>query len=157
MSEAFWQTVLGGALSVLGGFAGTWFIRWRDGVRDARRRRDELIAAIRVVRYELSSNAAGIASLISNLSGMLLPIDVHDRNYREVQFVLARELPAALREQLARAYETMFIATKNLDAMRKRGGGSVEEVKAVQRIGDQMGAANQALHEYLTKTLKTDA
>lgn len=153
MSEAFWQTVLGGALSVLGGFVGTWFIRWRDGVRDARRRRDKLIAAIRVVRYELSSNAAGIASLISNISGMLLPIDVRDRNYREVQFVLARELPQTLREQVARAYETMFVATANLDAMRKRGGASVEEVKAVRRIGDQMSAAN----EYLTKTLKTEA
>ncbi len=87
---------------------------------------------------------------------MLLPIEVRDRNYREVQFIFARELPAALREQAARAYETMFIATANLAAMRERGGGTSDEVKTVQRIGEQMGQANQALHEYLTTILKAE-
>ena len=131
-------------------------IRWRASARAEGQRRDELIGAIRTVRYELSSNVVAIANVVSHTSGCFLPIELRDRRYREAQFILARNLPSEVREQVARSHETMFIATTNVAGIRAKGSAVKSEIDAIARIGDEVAKANSLLHDHLTKALKAE-
>ncbi len=155
MTDALVGAVVGAAIAVVGGFFASVYLQQREATQHARRTRDELIAAIRLVRYELSWNATAAKELISdNLE--ILPLQMRDANYRSVQLTLIRHLPQAHRELLAKAYESMPLAVTNLAALQRRGGGTAVEIGPINRIGDLMAQANQALAGYLTDGLKVE-
>jgi hypothetical protein len=96
-------TLVGGALTLIGGFAATLFWRWRDGRREDRKSKRQLAGAINIVLAELAANHAIIERAVEHeqAAGELR---VADHSYRQVELVLAERLPATVGQWLFEAY-----------------------------------------------------
>jgi hypothetical protein len=146
--------LLGGGLTVVGGFLGTAYLRWRDIRRENREVRDQLIAAIRIVRHELTRNGSYLHSVIV----MQAPptIDLTESNYRSVQLVLARHLPGTVRSAVAFSYTVLPTANDAFEVMRSTAGAT-SPLEALKKIQEYIEMANQLLFDHLTKELKAEA
>ena len=102
----FWEgligTVVGGVLSVLGGFFATLWIRSRDNAAVQRRADDEFQAATVVVVDEMNANIATLEVTLHHDQNSIP--ELHDSVYRDRQLVLALRLPPDVRSALADAY-----------------------------------------------------
>ncbi len=153
MGSDLWPVVLGGALSVGGGLAGSVILRRWDIEREKRQQKGELIGAIRAVRQELTSNTVLLDKATDLLSVISIKLD--DTIFRSVRLLLARELPNDLSNEVARAYGIWFwTAAAKVDALRRREAATEEAMKAIGAAAAQMHNANQRLQEFLRKTLK---
>jgi len=101
-------------LSLVSGLVGAIIQRiWQDSV-ERRRDKAELLGALLVVRYEVSTNL--IAVSVANKSGLPLNVSsVSDSDYRQVNLLLARQLKdSVLRRRLVSAYLLLARARQGL-------------------------------------------
>jgi hypothetical protein len=99
-------TLVGGGLTLIGGFAGTLFWRWRDGRQEDRKSTRHLVGAINLVLAELAANHTVLERAVdhSQTGGRL---HVLDHAYRQVELELAERLPATVGQRLFDAYAPM--------------------------------------------------
>jgi len=89
--------IVGGILTVVGGFLGVLWVRKRDEA-DADKR---FVAAVTIVLDELGVNEINIKHLVGQSVGQL---EVYDSAYRSVELILANRLPTDDRRLVAEAY-----------------------------------------------------
>ena len=118
-------------------------------------KRDDLIAAIRIVRFELARNGAYLnAAVITDVPGTP---ELTESNYRSVQALLERNLPAKLRTELALAYIVLPVATQNLAAYnRSSGDRNPSIIEGVRKIENRVKAVSVELLNYLQDSLKAE-
>jgi len=141
------------AITFVLGILATWIARYVFEVRrDATKRREELIAAIRIVRYELAANSAAI-DLGIKAQQQKLPFDLTDQNYRSVQLLLSRDLDQGHRLLLYQAYATMPMAQMNLKLQEIRVI-TPDEAKVLTSTRSQCDTANENLWGLLVNTFR---
>lgn len=142
------------ALTLTGGVIGAAIIWGLQVWREHRRGKNELIGAIRIVRYELTMNAVLLSSFTTG--GPLPTLGPSDASYRSVELTLARHLPLPLRHQVAEAYAQLPIALHNIGSVRDRGYQGTDALQPIAMVGEVMSKAGFALGDHLTKKLKTE-
>jgi hypothetical protein len=115
------------------GVVGLALLRWFDLRREKRREHEDLVAAVRAVRYELVTNAAVLAARQS-------PAVLQDVAYQQVQLLLVRLLPLELAVALARTYPLVRLV---------RDG----QVLAPDPVAQQLSELANRLGTYLTDHL----
>ena len=145
--------VLGGLLTVIGGFLATrWQAKQEEG-RAQQQREDELIAAIRIVRYELAADAASLASFLKYAQ---LPQALTDTSFRSVQLVIARRLNPKLRVEVVNAFNMLQIG---VDAATNLGRIAIddwphEQRETIESVVKDLDRAGLALRNHLVNDLK---
>lgn len=115
----FWDgiigAVIGGILTGVAGFIATWYADHRQNKREFQRRRAERDAAVKVVRYELGTNASKLEMYVAH---NMYPGRLTDAAFQGLQLLLTQELPETLSVGLVWVYEQMAVAENNISAMR---------------------------------------
>jgi MFS family permease len=96
-------TVIGGAMTLVGGFLGTQFWRWRDHSREERKAKAQLVGAINIVLSELAANRVILKRAVANQQ-TVGELRVSDDAYRQVELLLAERLPATAGLTVFQAY-----------------------------------------------------
>jgi hypothetical protein len=152
--------LLGGLLTVVGGFLATM---WQAKQEEARSRlvrereedeqADALVAAIRIVRYELAADAASLASFLKYAR---LPRPLTDASFRSVQLVIARRLNPELRLEVVKAFNMLPIG---MDAAMELSQVAMdkwphEQREAIELVVKDLDDAGLALRKHLIDDLK---
>lgn len=103
MDHQIIATLVGGALTLVGGFIATLFWRWNDLRREVRKSKGRLAGAINIVIAELEANHVILERAIDSNFG-LGQLRVSDNAYRQVELLLAERLEARAGQALFRAY-----------------------------------------------------
>ena len=96
-------TLIGGALTLVGGFAGTLFWRWRDHSREEHKSKTQLVGAINIVLSELAANRVILKRAVENQQ-TVGELRVSDDSYRQVELLLAERLPPTAGLTVFQAY-----------------------------------------------------
>lgn len=113
--------------ALLSGLIGAMLTAWMQWYRDERQDRQRLIAALRVIRYELAINAAVIVRSKAPHSTVTLATDLQDEAYRAVQLTLAQQLnDRTLRRNL--------VAGHLLIERAKQGRGSAALLRTINDL-----------------------
>jgi hypothetical protein len=96
-------TLVGGTLTLVGGFAATVFWRWNDLRREERKSKGQLAGAINIVIAELAANHVILERAIASNTG-IGQLRVSDNAYSQVELLLAEQLEARAGQALFRAY-----------------------------------------------------
>lgn len=106
MSDTLFGAIAGGVIAVVGGFAGAWFIRWRDDKRANRERIVRRVGTINVLLSELAENHTNLELRMNSATGRTR-MDVYDRAFNDSQAFMARELSSRAWELLFKAYGSL--------------------------------------------------
>jgi len=100
---ALGSTLLGGGLTIVGGFAATIFIRWLDDRREDRREDRQFRAAAVLVDDEMKANLSMLQASVNNRSTDYAP-ELQSEAYQSHRLILALRLPRDVQASVARAY-----------------------------------------------------
>jgi len=93
------------AIALVSGLIGALVTAFLQVAWESWNRRRDLVAAIRVVRYELMTNGGALRASVLPHPTVDLAADLHDDAYRSVQLTLARQLKDSdLRQRLVLGY-----------------------------------------------------
>jgi len=153
MSDQLLGILLGGILTVIGGFAGTAYLRWRDVTREKERTHSDLVAAERIVIHELSQNWSFLKNMIG---GEIPPTDLTESSYRSVELVIARHLPKDVRSVVSRTYSFVAPANSIIGKIRATSAKTPEDMGKLSFLCQRTFEANQAMKRHLIETLKDE-
>ena len=166
MTNELLATLLGGTLTLAGGFFGWIGQQAYETMRRRRQARSDLIAAIRLVRYELTTNITFLDGLMHPSAPRIRFAELLDTNYRSVQSVFVLGLPDALRTDLANLYSVDIPYTARIvrhyeeicfdpsTPSPTRTSVTRDTFLELQRAVAEMKTANQKLLDYLQSGLK---
>ena len=149
----FWDGIIGaligGVLTGVAGFFATWYGDHRQDVRESQRRLAERNAAVKVLRYELGTNASKLEMYAAH---NMYPGRLTDAAFRSLQLLLTRELPETLSAGLVWAYEQMAVAENNISTMRGMTAASrpTNLLDPVTTAATELDATRNALAAFLT-------
>ena len=153
MSDQLLGILLGGILTVIGGFAGTAYLRWRDVTREKERTHSELVAAERIVIHELSQNWSFLKNMIG---GELPPTDLTESSYRSVELVIARYLRKDVRSVVSSAYSFVAPANSIIGKIHATSAKTPVDMGKLSFLCQRTFEANQAMKRHLIETLKDE-
>ena len=110
------STLLGGGLTVVGGFLGALLLRWLDRQAVERRAEQEYHAAAALVSDELAANIETLKVTLGHDPDSIPELE--NAVYRDRQLILAQRLPPDVREALGAAY--IYVQTPRVFRLRSR-------------------------------------
>ncbi len=146
------KLVLGGLLTVAGGFISNLLLRQRDAALASTQSRKELVGAIRVAYHDMLTNVTLIDEMLRVGHPQPEPRHLTGASYRGVEIILARELPKEVYDQLGKAYRTLPLAVHNLTLLTHRQLEQ-DERTAIEQVRDQFRLAATSLDDYCTEKL----
>ena len=128
--EHFWDgfggavlgALSGGALAILGAYLANRYLADREAANAKTEEKQDLAAALRLVRYELAALCASIDSLLK-YKLFELPTPVTDAGFRSVQLTIARHhepeyMNSHDRASLVNAYELLAFVTRDVKLLQ---------------------------------------
>ena len=151
--DALIGAIIGGLLTIVGGYLAAAYTLGREKKNREQDQLEDFAAAIRIVRYELATDATSIDVYLK--AGGQLVHELGDSQFRSVQIVLARRLPLELRLEVVHAYSMLPFATGNVAFIAS--GTSSDPKKArevIESVMKDLTDAGEGLRLYLVNVLK---
>jgi hypothetical protein len=155
-SPEFWVALsgalVGGVLAMVGNYLGSRALIDRERRRDQR----DLVGAIQVARSEISFNAAILSDLVSRRFANFMRAGIRDTDFRQVNVVLARELPPELFADISVTMNAVHRTADKLRSDQVAGSGGIkgDTVHDCEDLLPHLNRINTRLLNHLTTDMK---
>lgn len=136
-----WSTLLGGALTLVGGFGGVWYTRHLSDRADDKKAKRELVGAINTVLRELSYNANVLGQAAKHGVG---EVPVTFIAYRKVELILHQALSEPTLDALYWAYAPLEAGEQYLASYTLGGPFGASTLEPASVSVDKESCANIA-------------